>query len=137
MSKYSLLVVDDDEELLDTFATWFARRGFRVTTAHHPRMAVAVAAYNHVDAALIDSTLPEMNGLELIDSLRGINDLPVIFLAGDHDPRLRSAAMERGAKRFLLKPVSMRTIEEAVRESIEDSQITPSRKSATRPESVS
>ena len=137
MSEYSLLLVDDDEELLDMFTTWFSRRGFRVTTAHHPRLAMAATAYNKFDAAVIDITLPEMNGLELIDKLKGMSDLPIIVLSGDDNPRLKAAAIERGVYHFLLKPVSMRTVEEVVRESVKGSPI-PSlaQKAATAPETV-
>ena len=126
MSEYSLLLVDDDEDLLETFSTWFSRRGFHVTTAHHPRLAMAATAYNKFDAAIVDITLPEMNGLELIDKLKAMSDLSIIVLSGDDNPKLHDAAVEQGVYRFLLKPVSMRAVEEVVRESLANSSKLPS-----------
>ena len=118
MLEYSLLLVDNNEVLLDCLTTWFTRHGFQVTPAHHPRLALAAAACNEFDAAVIDITLPDMNGLELIDRLKAITDIPIIVLSGDNDPRLSEAAIERGICRFLVKPVSMRAVEQVVRESV-------------------
>ena len=137
MSDYSLLLVDDDQEILDSFAKWFARLGFHVTTAHHPRLALAAAAYNKFDAAVIDMTLPEMNGFDLIDKLKGIQDHPIIVLSGDVNPRLLDAATERGVYRFLVKPVSMRAVEEVIRESIVDLPSALARQTDATLESVS
>ena len=138
MSEYRLLLVDDNEELLDDFAAWFSSHGFHVTAAHHPRLALAAAAYNKFDAAVVDITLPEMNGLELIDVLKGMDDFPIIVLSGDDNPRLLDAAIERGVYRLLVKPVSMRKVEEVIRESVKDSRVaTPTGKAATTLESVS
>ena len=123
MSDFELLLVDDEEELLESFASWFSRRGFHVTTTHHPHTALASAADHKFDAAVIDLTLPEMSGLELIDRLKILGDFPIIMLSGDDNPRLLSAAIERGAYRCLLKPVSMRALEEIIQDSLKDSAI--------------
>ena len=132
MSDFSLLLVDDEEELLESFETWFSARGFHVTTAHHPSLALAAAAHNEFDAAVIDVTLPEMNGLELIDKLKSMCDFPIIMLSGDDNPRLIDAALERGVYRFLAKPVSMRDVEVVIQESLRHSPLPNSmRKSAT------
>lgn len=137
MSEYKLLLVDDEEELLDTISTWFSNHGFHVTAAYHPRLALAASAYNKFDAAVVDITLPEMNGLELIDQMKGIGDFPIIVLSGDDNPRLHDAAMERGVYRFLVKPVSMRSLEQIIRESLKDSQASSMQPTSTTLESVS
>ena len=125
MPEYSLLLVDDNEEILESFARWFTRRGFRVTSAHHPRLALAAVAYNEFDAAVINVALPEMNGLDLIDKLRGVCDLPIIVLSADNNSELLDAAIERGVYHLLVKPVSMRALEEVIRESMNESLISP------------
>lgn len=121
MSEHKLLFVDDEQELLDTFSNWFTKHGFDVTTAPHPRLGLIASAYNHFDAAVIDITLPEMNGIELIDELKSIGDFPIIVLSGDDNPKLVDAANERGIYRFLVKPVSMKELEDVVRESLAES----------------
>ena len=121
MSAYSLLLVDDGEELLESFSRWFSSRGFNVTTAHHPSLALVSSAYKKFDAAVIDITLPEMNGIELIDQLKTIGDFPIIVLSGNDSPKLLAAATQRGVCQLLVKPVAMNVLETAVRKSIEES----------------
>ena len=121
MPQYSLLLVDDDEELLELFSRWFSIRGFDVTTAHHPNLAIVSTAYKKFDAVVIDITLPEMNGIELIDQLKTIGDFPIIVLSGNDSPKLLAAATQRGVCQLLVKPVAMNVLETAVRKSIEES----------------
>lgn len=123
MTKCSVMLVEDDEEILNIFTSWLIRRGFQVTAATNPREALAAAAINKFDVAVIDMTLPEMNGLELIDQLRLISDFPAIVLSGDDDPKLLKLAMESGVFRYLVKPISMRNIEEVILASQEESSI--------------
>lgn len=125
MSDYSLLFVDDDEALLESFTKWFSGRGFDVTTAHHPSLALLTSAYKKFDVAVTDITLPEMNGIELIDELKKLGDFPIIVLSGDQNPKLRDVAAEHGVYRLLVKPVAMSALEAIVRESIEQAAALP------------
>ena len=120
MSEYSLLFVDDDEEMLESFSTWFTRHGFQVTAAGHPRQALAAVSNNDFDVAVLDVTLPEMSGIDLMEQLKGRGDMPFIMLSGHNDPALHADAIGRGAYRFLLKPFSLSRLETFVREAIID-----------------
>jgi DNA-binding NtrC family response regulator len=120
MSKCSILLVDDNEEFLSIFSCWLTRRGFSVTATSNPPTALAEAANSKFDLAIIDMNLPEMSGLELIDQLKRIVELPTIVLSGDDNPRLFNSAMDRGVFRYLLKPVSMRTVENVICEILQD-----------------
>lgn len=121
MQEFSILIVDDDQELLDSMESWFQRHGFRVTAAHHPRLALATVAYNDFDAALIELKLDEMNGLELLEELKALQAFPVIMLTGDDNPEQKQAAIENGAYRHLVKPIRMAELEKVLREAIQDS----------------
>ena len=79
----SLLIVDDDIDQLSALTRWFSRRGYHVVTANHPRQALVAASGRQFQAALVDASLPEIDGLELVNRLKRIqNDLPVIILSG-------------------------------------------------------
>lgn len=127
MTDFSLLFVDDDVELLDTFSTWFTRHGFRVTSAQHPQQALSAASCKEFDVGVVDATLPEMGGVELMEKLKGYSNMPVVMLSGCNDPTLHDEAVERGVYRFLLKPTSLRQLEEILREAIKKSTL-PSRR---------
>ncbi len=79
----SLLIVDDVPDQLSTLARCFSRRGYHVVTANHPRQALVAASGRRFQAALVDASLPEMDGLELMKRLKRMqHDLPVIILSG-------------------------------------------------------
>lgn len=121
MCEHKILFVDDEEELLESFTRWFSRRGFHVTTAHHPRLALAASASNTFDVVVVDMGLPEMNGIELVDQIKSLGDFPVIIVSGEDNPKLKEVAMEKGVYEVLLKPVSLRDIEAVVRAALENS----------------
>ena len=78
----SLLIVDDDIDQLSALTRWLSRRGYHVVTANHPRHALVAASGGQFHAALVDASLPEIDGLELMKRLKRIqNDLPVIVLS--------------------------------------------------------
>lgn len=125
MPEYSLLFVDDDEEMLESFSVWFTRHGFQVTTSGHPQQALTAVSHNDFDVAVLDVTLPEMSGIDLMEQLKGRGDMPCIMLSGDDDPALHADAIGLGAYRYLLKPFSLGRLETLVREAIIET--TPSR----------
>ena len=121
MHEFSILIVDDDRELLDSMGSWFTRHRFKVIAAHHPRLALAAVAYNDFDAAVIDFKLDEMNGIELFGKLKAKQAFPVIMLTGDDNPRHKQVSHENGVYRHLVKPIRMAELEKVVRDSIQTS----------------
>lgn len=98
-----VLVVDDEEDLADAVAALFARRGWRVVKVHDGAAAVAAASTLLPDLVLLDYELPELDGLEVIERLRGdaaTKGVPVLLSSA---ARLSLADMQR-ADGFLAKP---------------------------------
>jgi CheY-like chemotaxis protein len=65
-----LLIVDDDEQLRESLERRFRRQGFAVTAAGDGDEALAKAAHNRWDVALIDLRMPGMSGIELMEKLK-------------------------------------------------------------------
>ncbi len=110
-----LLVVDDDEPLRELFATILTEAGWLVDVASSGDEALALLGERAYDVLLSDIDMPRMTGLQLLRAARLRDlDLPVLLVTGH--PQLESAieAMEYGALRYLLKPVSMETLTSAV-----------------------
>ena len=68
----TVLVVDDNEDLLDTFSMILKRRGFNVETAENGASAVDKFKEHHYDVTLMDIVMPEMNGVDAFREIRGI-----------------------------------------------------------------
>jgi len=121
MAKSSILLVDDDRDMVDSFSRWFKRKGYRTTSTYHPMQCLIAAANQKFDVAVIDIGLPDMNGLELLGELIQLERFPVLVLSGISDPKIQSNAIELGADRFLVKPVSMELLERAIGDAISQS----------------
>jgi EAL domain-containing protein (putative c-di-GMP-specific phosphodiesterase class I)/ActR/RegA family two-component response regulator len=110
-----LLVVEDNAELLRLTAELLESAGFEVHTAPNGRLALDRLNTTEFDVVISDISMPDLGGMALLQHVRERDvDLPVILLTGD--PALPTAlqALEYGAFRYLVKPVSVEVLEDAV-----------------------
>ena len=78
-----LLIVDDEESILGVVGDFFRRRGYRVLTAQNGAEALGLLKNHEVDCCFTDIHMPEMDGFELAESIRQVdNTLPVIVMTG-------------------------------------------------------
>ena len=119
----SLLIVDDDIDQLSVLSRYFSRLGYRVVTADHPSQALAAASGRQFHAALVDASLPEIDGLELMKRLKLIqNDLPVIVLSGYDFSAYQMAenwANTDSAFACLKKPCNLGLLEATIEDAID------------------
>ena len=112
-----ILVVEDNADLLALVARRLSRAGHQVREALSPTDALAlVRAKGAPDVAVLDVTLPVLNGLELLVALRectGNADLPAVFLSGRVEPEDVAAGRALGAA-YLTKPYVARALETAI-----------------------
>jgi CheY-like chemotaxis protein len=85
-SDNTILVVDDEEDLLRMVSRFLRNEGYQVVEAHNPAQAIAICADAGRTLALLlsDYGMPGMNGLELGKAIRDIRpDLPMMFMSGN------------------------------------------------------
>lgn len=119
----SLMVIDDDPELLAMLQDLFRGRGFEVMTAPDGDEGLRLSQERRPDLIILDIFMPRMNGLEVLASLRRANPrLPVIVMSAGGDEALDQATvamysrLRRGAGRLFDKPVNMKELATAVDE---------------------
>lgn len=112
-----VLLVDDSEELIDVYREGLEAAGYAVDTALSAERALSLARSCRPDIIVTDVCMPGMSGLELITRLRSdlAPPLPCLIVLSGF-PRAESEAFERGAQRFLLKPLSLGDLVKIVRE---------------------
>jgi len=115
----TLLFVDDNHVLVQTASKYMSeiRPQWRFMLAHS--LAEARRIYNQYspDAAVLDVSLPDGNGLDLLSEFkRHRPGLPIIMISGDDDESLRQAVIDRGAYAFLGKPFGAPTLETHLRQ---------------------
>ncbi len=113
----SILVVDDNEDLLDTFALILKRRGFDVDTAGDGVCAVDKFKKHNFDVTLMDIVMPRMNGVEAFRKIREINPKArVILMTAYSEEELIQTAVNEGAHYVAHKPLKIDQMIELIRE---------------------
>ncbi|MGD9528304.1 MAG: response regulator [Pseudonocardia sp.] len=100
----SVLVVDDDPQILRALRITLRAGGYRVDTAASGAGALQAAAERHPDVVVLDLGLPDLDGAEVIRRLRGWSTVPVIVLSARTDSPDKVAALDAGADDYVTKP---------------------------------
>ncbi len=119
-----ILLVDDERSIARAYARSLGDAGFEVVCAYDGQEAADAARRQRFDVIVSDITMPAMNGLELLRSVRE-HDLDVPFVLMTGGPAVDSAvrAVEYGALRYLIKPIDTRELEEVVARAVRLHQI--------------
>jgi two-component system, LuxR family, response regulator FixJ len=120
MRGANIFIVDDDEAIRDSLQVLLEGKGHSVATYPSAEAFLTVCRPGLVGCAIVDVRMPGMDGLALIDRMRGQNiALPVIVVTGHADVPLAVRAMKAGASEFVEKPYATDTILEAIRRTLE------------------
>ena len=108
-SKFTVLIVDDDQELAKYISTELGRY-YKCTVVANGREGLKELLANEYDLVISDVMMPEMDGftmLRMIKTNSNISHVPVIMLTSKADIGNRLEGLERGADAFLAKPFNM------------------------------
>ncbi len=116
------MVVDDEPAILKLMKLRLERSGFQVATSETGQEAIEAiqnltpAQRDLILAVLLDLTLKEMSGLEVLQAIKKIHpDMTVIMVTGHHDEDEARRAISLGATDFLTKPVDFESLENLLR----------------------
>lgn len=119
-----VLVVDDEPEVRASVKWYLIGQGMHVVAADSAEEGLALlrSLQPPPQVIVLDLDLPRMNGMEFLKQLRqGRPDLTVIILTGFGALSLQTQAEQLGVRQFLRKPVSLATLEQAIRDAVRDS----------------
>lgn len=102
-----VLVIDDEPQILRALRINLQARQFDVVTAADGATALAAAEKLRPDLLILDLGLPDMDGVEVIRSLRTWTDVPVIVLSGRAGSSDKILALNTGADDYVTKPFSI------------------------------
>jgi len=120
-NKPSILIVDDDKNLVESFRKFFEMKNFAVETACRGCDAALKVSNKEYDVALIDISLPDMKGTELLPKFRKtIPGTRKIVLTGFANTENAIEAVNNGASFFLAKPVRLDRLLEVVNKQLEE-----------------
>ncbi len=102
-----VLVVDDEPQILRALRINLRVRNYEVDTAATGAEALTAAGRHPPDLVLLDLGLPDLDGVEVIEGLRGWTQAPIIVLSGRADSTDKVEALDAGADDYVTKPFGM------------------------------
>lgn len=108
--KPSVLIVDDEPQIVDFLQMGFAYEGFQVFTATTGADAVQTALTEQPDLVILDIMLPGHDGLEVTRQIRRLHDMAIIMLTAKGDIDDRVAGLDTGADDYITKPFAFREL---------------------------
>jgi two-component system KDP operon response regulator KdpE len=102
-----VLVIDDEPQILRALRINLRVRSYDVDTAATGAQALEAAARHPPDLVILDLGLPDLDGVEVIEGLRGWTTAPIIVLSGRADSMDKVEALDAGADDYVTKPFAM------------------------------
>ena len=102
--SYSILIIEDEKNILDFMSRTLKANGYKTTTVTSGKAGLSIINSQCPDLILLDLGLPDMDGNDIIASVREWTSCPIIVISartGEHD---KVAALDLGADDYIMKP---------------------------------
>jgi two-component system, OmpR family, alkaline phosphatase synthesis response regulator PhoP len=100
----TVLIIDDDADLLQLAGLIFKKAGARVITASDGLEGISKFFTHHPDLIVLDVIMPENNGFDICSRIRQVSETPLIFLTALNEEKEMLRGLAVGADDFLTKP---------------------------------
>lgn len=108
--KGTLLVVEDEKDLLGLLRRRFRSEGYRVVSAGSAEAGLTAFRKHRPDLIVLDIMLPRMDGLDMARELRKVSEVPIVFLTARKSEMDRVLGLKLGGDDYVTKPFSMREL---------------------------
>ncbi len=122
MPNKSVLVIEDEENLVEVLRYNLEREGYQVRACVDGAEGLATARESKPDLVILDVMLPSLDGLEICRILRRESEVPILFLTAKSEEIDRVVGLELGANDYVTKPFSMREITARIKGMLRRSQ---------------
>ena len=136
MSDATVLVVEDEENILEVLRYRLEREGYAVHTAVDGEEGLNLARSTNPDLIILDVMLPKMDGFEICRILRSETDVPIIMLTARGEEVDRVVGLELGADDYVTKPFSPRELIVRVRNMLMRSRLSAKAQSSSAGDDV-
>lgn len=99
-----ILIADDDGQMLRALRILLSAHGYEVITAGSGTEALAQAVEHHPDLVMLDLGMPQLDGIEVIQGLRGWTGVPILVVSGRTGSADKVDALDAGADDYVTKP---------------------------------
>ena len=106
-NKPTILVVEDDSSIKNLMTTTLRTHDYHFLTAPNGQTAIMEATSHNPDIVLLDLGLPDMDGIEVIHTIRSWSNMPIIVISARSEDSDKIEALDAGADDYLTKPFSV------------------------------
>lgn len=100
-----VLLIDDDPDVAITLRTLLRGQDFNIQPVFTGSEGIEACRESEPDVVILDLLMPELNGWEVCDEIRGFSDVPILILSALGSPGSVAKALDSGADDYLIKPV--------------------------------
>ena len=120
-AQKTVLLVDDDIDIIESMRTVLEARGFRVMVARDGNAGLTLAERENPDLIILDMMMPKKSGFLVLEKLKGRPGgmIPTIMITGNEGSRHRAYAEMLGVRDYLRKPFAMEKLVRAVEQVME------------------
>jgi signal transduction histidine kinase len=116
----SILVVDDDPDVLETTSLLLKEFGYDVSSSSDPAEAIDRVQSNNIDVVVTDIVMPQISGIKLLEKVHKIDPrTPVILMTAYADMEKVIDALKQGAFDFIIKPFSLDLLVHSVQKAVD------------------
>lgn len=106
--KFSILLVEDEENLQEALRLNLELEGYEVTSSYDGVHALKMVQQEHFDLIILDVMLPEMDGITVCETIRLTNtEMPILILSARNASADRVLGLKKGADDYLTKPFNL------------------------------
>ena len=119
MTNKTILIADDEADIVETLAFMLESQDFNVITASDGEMALLKAKEERPDLILLDVMMPKINGYKVCRLLKfdkQYNNIPILMLTARSQDEDRAIGEETGADEYITKPFDIEEVVEKVKE---------------------
>jgi DNA-binding response OmpR family regulator len=121
MSAKTVLIVDDDYDLVEGLRLVLERQGFRVMRANNGQEGKAAIYNQRPDLVILDMMMPRMGGYPVLEHFKGKSDAPpIIMITANEGSRHKAYAEYLGVVDYIRKPFAMERLLETVNRVLKD-----------------
>lgn len=104
MSKNTILICDDDKEIVDALDIYLSQEGYRILKAYDGIQAVEMLQENEVQLLIIDIMMPRLDGMRATLKIREKSSVPIIILSAKSEDADKILGLNIGADDYVTKP---------------------------------
>ena len=124
MFNLTILYVEDDADTRELFSSLLEEYCSKLYVAADGIEGVSIYKEQHIDIVLTDITMPNMNGLEMAETILGINkEAYIVILSAFNDSKYLQSAIDIGINSYLLKPINIDKLENTLGKITSDIEI--------------